>query len=75
MKTHRTLSPQRDIFGLPPDKYSRVEVSVTQKGGTSWKMLGDVPWAIAGWLAFLTNHGVTLPRRVYTVCNIDLPVL
>lgn len=37
-------------------------------------MLGDVPWAIAGWLAFLTNYGVTLPSRVYTVCNIDLPV-
>lgn len=66
--------PGYGLDGYGIGKYSGVEVLVTQKDGTSWKMLGDVPWAIAGWLAFLTNHGVTLPSRVYTVCNIDLPV-
>lgn len=62
------------LDGYGVGKYSGVEVFVTQKDGTSWKMLGDVPWAIAGWLAFLTRHGARLPDRVYTVCNIDLPV-
>lgn len=61
------------LDGYGVGKYSGVEVFVSQKDGTSWKMLGDIPWALAGWFAFLARQGVTLPEPAYTICNISLP--
>lgn len=59
-----------DAYGV--GKFSGVEVLVNQKDGTVRKFLGDVPWAIAGWLQFLADHGSPAPAGDYIICGMRL---
>jgi hypothetical protein len=56
-----------DGYGL--GKYGGVEVIVHAKNDGSWKFLADVPYSIAGWVAFLKRNGVTLPDVDIYVCG------
>lgn len=42
-------------------KFGGVEVIVCDKSGQQWKLLGDAPVAVSGWLRFLKRHGANLP--------------
>jgi hypothetical protein len=33
-----------------------------------------VHWSVAGWLKFLTSHGVVFPEKSYRIFKLDLPV-
>jgi hypothetical protein len=59
-----------DGYGL--GKYGGIEVMVQQTDGQQRKFLADVPYAIAGWFAFLQQQGAPLPADTFTVCG--LPV-
>jgi hypothetical protein len=56
-----------DGFGI--GKYSGIEVMVHQTDGDKRKFLGDVPFAIAGWISFLKKHGAELPNGTIMVCG------
>jgi hypothetical protein len=59
-----------DGYGL--GKYGGIEVMVHQTDGQKYKFLADLPFVIAGWLAFLKQQGAPLPADRLTVCG--LPV-
>jgi hypothetical protein len=58
------------IDGYSIGKFGGVEVLVTERDGTVRKLLGDVPWAIAGWFQFLAAQGAALPPDDYRVCGL-----
>jgi hypothetical protein len=57
-----------DGYGL--GKYGGIEVMVHQTDGEQRKFLADVPYAIAGWFAFLMEQGAPLPCDRITVCSL-----
>jgi hypothetical protein len=59
-----------DVYGA--GKFGGIEVMVHQTDGEQRKFLADMPYAIAGWFAFLRQQGVPLPSDRVTVCG--LPV-
>jgi hypothetical protein len=60
-----------DGFGL--GKYGGgIQVIVHQTDGQQRIFLADVPYAIAGWFAFLKHQGAPLPATSFIVCG--LPV-
>jgi len=59
-----------DGFGV--GKYGGVEVIVREKTATSWKYLGDVPVAIAGWFRFLQDTGAPVPDQTFKVCDMQV---
>jgi hypothetical protein len=59
-----------DGYGL--GKYGGIEVMVYQTDGQQCKFLADVPYAIAGWFAFLKQQGASVLADRFTVCG--LPV-
>jgi hypothetical protein len=59
-----------DGFGL--GKFGGIEVMVHQKDGTNWKFLADVPYSIAGWIAFLKQKGATFPSDRVVVCGMHI---
>jgi len=59
-----------DGFGI--GKYSGVEVILTLTNGTQRKMLGDLPYAVRGWLSFLRANGAPLPTGPFKVCNVTV---
>ena len=60
------------IDSIGAGKFSGIEVMVHQTDGEQRKFLADVPYAIAGWFAFLKQQGAPLPADRFTICG--LPV-
>jgi hypothetical protein len=60
------------IDGWGMGKYGGIEVMVHQTDGQQRKFLADVPYAIAGWFAFMKQQGASLPSDQFTICG--LPV-
>jgi hypothetical protein len=56
-----------DGFGL--GKFGSVEVMVHQTNGEQRKFLADVPYSIAGWIAFFNQHQAQLPSDELYVCG------
>jgi hypothetical protein len=61
----------QDAYGI--GKRGTPEVMVRQTDGEARKFLGDVPYAVAGWIAFLRAKGATLPAGPFVVCNKTIP--
>jgi hypothetical protein len=53
------------LEGYSIGKLGGVEVLVHDKGGTSWKFLGDAPTAIAAWFRFFCAQGAVVPGGAY----------
>ncbi|MCW1839770.1 hypothetical protein [Prosthecomicrobium hirschii] len=66
------VAPGFGIDGYGVGKLDAVEVMVHQINGELWKVLGDVPAAIRGWLNFLSSHGATLNVSDITVCGVKV---
>lgn len=56
-----------DGFGL--GKFGGIEVMVHETGGQQRKFLADVPYSVAGWIAFFAQHGIQLPSKPIIVCG------
>ncbi|HYM17382.1 MAG TPA: hypothetical protein VEU06_02360 [Micropepsaceae bacterium] len=56
-----------DGYGL--GKFGGIEVMVHQSNGDQRKVLADVPYAIAGWIKFLGQHGKQIPPLEVRVCG------
>lgn len=56
-----------DGYGL--GKFAGIEVMVHQTNGEQRKFLADVPYSIAGWIAFFNQHGPNLPPGEIYVCG------
>ena len=57
------------IDGHGLGKFSGIEVMVHQTNGEQRKVLADVPYSIAGWIAFFKQHGTNLPSGEIYVCG------
>lgn len=60
------------LDGWGVGKFGGVEVLVKERGGTSWKFLGDAPVAISAWFRFLAAKGATLPPGPYSLWGLQL---
>ncbi len=60
------------LDGWGVGKFGGVEVLVRERGGETWKFLGDVPVTISAWFQFLSANGATLPTGPYSFWGLQI---
>jgi hypothetical protein len=60
------------LDGYGVGKFGGVEVLVKERGGATWKFLGDAPVAISAWFKFLAASGAVLPPGPHMAWGLQL---